>query len=413
MSSAAPEAPTGVLSDPEPTSQRAPLATWWPAFRYCLIVFLVIRVAMFAIALFTYSLIDLHDAIGAPGWPVPPVTPGWHNAITGWEHSDSLWFLSIGKLGYRADDQSAAFFPLYPTLIHVVGVALGRHWLLAAFLVSNTALLAAMFVLYRLTSREYGEARARQAILYLCLFPTALFLFAPYSESLFLLFATGCLLAARQRRWLLSGGLGAAAALTRSVGIVLALALATEALHQLWEDRRAGGWRPLTSAVALASSAMPAVGVASYLAWWQLQVGDWRRPLDLQSTWGRHFSWPWHTLRVGTDLGIHGLGHIGTGYFTLDLLVVLAGLSACVWATRRARAMYAVFAWGSVIFPLFAMYDGRPFISIARYAVPVFPIFWATAALADRWKAREAIVAISAGLLTLLSVLAVASYPIF
>jgi hypothetical protein len=75
--------------------------------------------------------------------------------------------------------------------------------------------------------------------------------------------------------------------------------------------------------------------------------------------------------------------------------------------------MYAVFAWGSVVFPLFAMYDGRPFISIARYAVPVFPIFWATAALADRWKAREAIVAISAGLLTLLSVLAVASYPIF
>src|SRR6476661_10051663 len=126
---------------------------------------------MFVIAVMTYSLIDLHTAIGVPGWPLAAPTPGWHNAITGWEHSDTLWFLRIGSTGYRADDQSAAFFPLYPTLIHVVGVLVGGHWLLASFLVSNLTLLGGMLLLYRLTTAEYDEQRARHAVLYLCLFP--------------------------------------------------------------------------------------------------------------------------------------------------------------------------------------------------------------------------------------------------
>ena len=391
----------------------AVVVRWWPALRYCLLVFVAVRLAMFAIALLTYSLIDFHDAVGVPGWDVPPVTPGWHNAITGWEHSDSLWFLRIGSEGYREDDQSAAFFPLYPTAIDVVGTVLGGRWLLASFLVSNLALLGGMLLLHRLTELEYGVARARQTVLYLCLFPTALFLFAPYSEPVFLLLAVGALLAARQRSWALAGALGAGAALTRSIGIVLVLALLTEAVHQLVSDRRAGSWRPSRSVLAVLASGLPAVGTASYLAWWELQVGDWRRPLDLQSAWGREFAWPWQTVARGIDKGVSGLGHIGGGYFTLDLVLMAVAFAACVWATRRCRPMYAVYAWASLLFPLFAMFDGRPFMSNPRFLLPVFPIFWAIAAAGDRWRAHQALVAVSAAGLTLLSVLAVASYPVF
>ena len=387
--------------------------SWIPALRYCAAVFVGVRIAMFAIALLTYSLIDFHPAVGVPGWDVPAVTPGWHNAITGWEHSDSLWFLRIGSEGYRSDDQSAAFFPLYPSLIHVVGVLVGGHWLLASFLVSNLMLLGGMLLLYRLTTAEYDEQRARHAVLYLCLFPTAPFLFAPYSESVFLLFAVGCLFAARRRRWLLAGGLGAAAALTRSIGVVLCLALAIEALHQLLSDRRDGSWRPARSAVAFVSSALPAAGTAGYLLWWQVQVGSWRRPLDQQSMWGRHFSWPWQTVGHGIDSGVHGLGHVGGGYFFLDLVLLAVAFAACVWATRAARPMYAVYAWASLLFPLFAMFDGRPFMSNPRFLLPVFPVVWALAAAGDRWRVHQALIAWSAAGLAVLSMLAVASYPIF
>ncbi|MBK5307836.1 MAG: hypothetical protein JJD92_14220 [Frankiaceae bacterium] len=385
----------------------------WAAVQYCLIVFVAVRLAMFVIALMTYSLIDLHQAIGVPGWPAPPVTPGWHNAITGWEHSDTLWFLRIGSSGYRDDDQSAAFFPLYPTAIHVVGVALGGHWLLAAFLVSNGALLAGMVLLYRLTESEYGAARARRSVLYLCLFPTALFLFAPYSEPVFLLLAVGSVLCARRRRWLLAGALGAGAALTRSIGVVLVLVLATEALHQLLADRAAERWRPLGSLRALASSLLPAAGTAGYLLWWEYQIGDWKRPISQQSAWGRDFSWPWDTVRQGTSAGLRGVGHVGGGYMTIDLLLMAVAVAACVWVSVRCRPLYAVYAWASLLFPLFSMWDGRPFMSNPRFLVTAFPLFWAIAALGDRWRAHQALVALSAGGLTLLSVLAVASYPIF
>ena len=405
------ETPSGVR--PAPATEPSRIRQLLPAVRYCLTVFVVVRLAMFAIALMTYSLIDFHAAVGVPGWDVPALTPGWHNAITGWEHSDSLWFLRIGSTGYRANDQSAAFFPLYPTAIHVVGTVLGGRWLLAAFLVSNLSLLAGMVLLYRLTEHEQGVARARHTVLYLCVFPTALFLFAPYSEPVFLLLAVGSLLAARRRRWLLAGALGAGAALTRSIGIVLVLALAAEAVHQAIEDRRAGSWRPMHSLLALAGSALPAAGTASYLLWWQSQIGDWRRPLSQQSAWGRHFSWPWETLGSGISSGVKGVGHVGGGYFTLDLVIIAVALAACVWVTVRCRPVYAVYAWASVLFPMFAMWDGRAFMSNPRFLLPVFPIFWAIAALGDRWRAHQALVAVSAGLLTLLSVLAVASYPIF
>lgn len=413
MSSATTESVAHVRDSDTPRAKPSRLTTLWPALRYCLIVFVVVRIAMFAIALLTYSLIDFHSSVGVPGWSVPPVTPGWHNAITGWEHSDSIWFLRIGSTGYRADDQSAAFFPLYPVAIHLIGLVVGRHWLLASFLVSNLSLIGGMLLLHRLTTDEYGQRRARHAVLYLCVFPTALFLFAPYSEPVFLLLAVGSLLCARRRRWLVAGLLGAGAALTRSIGIVLVLALAAEAVHQALEDRRAGRWRPVSSLLPLAASGIPALGTTAYLYWWQLQIGDWRRPLSQQSAWGRHFSWPWETIRRGTSAGVTGVGHIGGGYFTLDLLLIAAALAACVWVTVRCRPLYAVYAWASVLFPMFAMWDGRPFMSNPRFLLPVFPIFWAIAALGDRWRAHQALVAVSAGGLTLLSVLAVASYPIF
>jgi hypothetical protein len=40
-------------------------------------------------------------------------------------------------------------------------------------------------------------------------------------------------------------------------------------------------------------------------------------------------------------------------------------------------------------------------------------VFWGIAAFAGRWRAHTAVVAVSSGLLALLSVLAVASYSIF
>lgn len=399
---------------PAAPARRSPLP-WltWPVVRYCLLVFVVLRLAMFAIALLTFSLIDVKPGAAPPGWPLPPITPGWHNAVTLWERNDALWFLKLGATGYQSDDQSAAFFPLYPSAIRVFGTVLGHHWLLAAFLISNLALLGGLILLYRLSVLEFGEQRARYAVLYLALFPTALFLFSPYSESVFLLFAVGAFLAARRRRWLLAGGLALLAALTRSIGVILVLPLATEALHQAGEARREGRWRRPQTALALASCLLPTIGTAGYLLWWQLQVGDWRRPLSQQSAWGRQFSWPWETAWAGIRIGWTSIGQPGGGYFTLDLVLVALAFAACVYVTVRFRPLYAVYAWSSLLFPMFAMWPPRPFMSDTRFLLPVFPIFWAFAAAGDRLRGHHALLSLSAGGLAVLSVLACAFYPVF
>ena len=377
-----------------------------------LVVYLGVRAGLTALGLLGVALLPRNTAADVPGWPAPVLTPGWHNAVTAWERWDALWFLRIASRGYRMDDSSAAFFPLYPTLVRMVGFAVGGHWLLAAFLVSNGALVCALYLLYRLTEAELGERSARLTVLLVCVFPTGFFLFAPYSESLFLALAVGCLLGARRQRWLIAGACGAAAATTRSIGLLLALPLAAEALHQ-WlslPSRRAGLVR---LASRLGCTALVPAGTAGYLLWWRQQTGDALRPFTSQGGFGRERAWPWDTVASGVHLALQYVGQYAGGYHTSDALLVLVSFALAVWVAIRTRPMYGVYTWASLIFPLLLPFAGRPFMSMPRFALAVFPLFWALAAFATRFRAEQAVVAVSACGLGVFGLLFVNWYFIF
>ncbi len=225
--------------------------------RWCVWVFLSVRVLLSLVAFLGTSVLpqggslspDVRAAAGipepvdVPGWPAPPVTEGPHNLVTAWERQDALWYLRIADAGYRTDDGSAAFFPLYPLVISVLALPLGGHPLAAGLLVSNAAFLGALIVLYLLGRSELDELRARRAVVYAAVFPAALFFLAPYSESLFLLLALVTFWGARRRRWWVAGLAGAGAALTRNVGVILALPIAIEAVQQ-WADSRPAAHAP-------------------------------------------------------------------------------------------------------------------------------------------------------------------------
>src|SRR4051794_18533037 len=151
---------------------------WSTALRYSVVVYLCVRIALLLLGLLVVALIPMQNPVGVPGWPAQPQTGGWHNAITAWERADSLWFLRIASDGYQVDDSSAAFFPLFPMLVRGVGWLTGGGYLLGGFVVSNLSLLAGLVVLFKLTAEELGELAARRSVLYLCLFPTAFFLFS-------------------------------------------------------------------------------------------------------------------------------------------------------------------------------------------------------------------------------------------
>jgi len=393
---------------------------WLPALAYSARVYLVVRVALFLLGAATWALTTEHASV-TPSGRVPTLTNGWHNAITGWDKQDSLWFLQIAQHGYSARNGSAAFYPAYPMLIRVVGYLCFGHLLVAAYLVSNGALLAALVILYRLTEREYDQATARRTVLYLCVFPTAFFLFDTYSEALFLLAAVGALALARSGRWGWAGLTGILATLTRSEGLAVVLALAAEAVHQAIEERRGTpparssrlGLVPRTAA-RLGASVLPLAGIGGYLLFWQLRYHDWYTPIRLEnSDWGRVFTPPWQTLWHGMTMAWrYGQGG-NSGWWTLDFVLVAAGIVLAVWVAVRARPVYAVYTWASILLFLSASWPQRPLMSDPRFLVVIFPLIWPLARLSRRPGVHEIVLGVSAAAMAIVGWLFLSTTLVF
>jgi hypothetical protein len=381
------------------TPDRRELAS--RAFRFCLTAFVGLRLATLLIGVLGVALFPSLAPVGVPGWRAGPTDLGWQHAFAAWERFDALWFLRIAEGGYRLEDGSAAFFPLYPLAIRGVSFAIGGAPLAAATLVSNAAFLAALYVTYILTTSELSERTARTTVLLLSAFPAAHFFLMPYSESLFLLLAVTTFWAARRGRWGFGGAAGALAALTRSLGILLAPALVVEALQQRAErgDRM---WP------ALAAAGATALGLLAYLGYWAVRAGDWFAPITRQANWERELSFPLLTLGNGTLDAFRYLDDPTGGYWLLDWLILVPMLVASVYAAVRLRPSYAVYLWGGLLLPLTFAFVGRPLMSMPRFLLPLFPAFWGLALGLERLHLPRSVAlvggAIGLGILSLLTV---------
>ncbi len=123
-----------------------------------------------------------------------------------------------------------AFFPFYPWVMWVfiqplklIGLNLTATATLAGVIVSALGTLLGMLALYDLTSESLGDDGAMRAAFYMLIFPTGFFLVQVYTEGLFVGLAFGCLAMLRHGRWLPAALLGAAATLTRAVGVALVI----------------------------------------------------------------------------------------------------------------------------------------------------------------------------------------------
>lgn len=378
------------------------------AIRYCALVFVALRALTFAVGVVAVGLVPALDPVGVPGWPAHPTPdPGWQNLFTAWERFDALWFLRIAEEGYRVGDGSAAFFPLFPLAVRAASFLVGGHALGAAIVVSNLAFLAALVVTYLLTDLEYGERRAQATVVLLAFFPTSYFFLMPYSESLFLVLAVSAFWFARRGSWVGAGIAGALAALTRSVGIALAPALAIEALHRRAEGR-GRAWPGLLAAVATAG------GTLAYLGWWELRAGDALAPLHTQQGWERGFSWPWATVWEATRAAFSYVGDTNGGYWLLDWLIVIPFLAAAAYAVARYRPSYGVYVLVTLLIPLSFVFEDRTLMSMPRFVLVAFPAFWAAAEVAERRRVPAlALAAVGTCGVGLLSVLTVNWYYVF
>ena len=312
---------------------------------------------------------------------------------------DSDFFLRIAQNGY--DSASAAFHPLYPALIAVLGRAFFGHYVLAGLVVSLLCCLGSFVLLHRLAEQRLGAVGARRSVLYLAVFPMALFLQAVYSESLFLLLVLGAFALAERNRFAGAGLVAGLAILTRAAGLALLPALALLAWHHRDRLRSLAG-------VALA---VPLAAVYPLVLW--QQVGDPWAFTDAQDRWHRHLSraGPLGGIWDGLVAGWRGLEQFVVGHGThvpdanpmhaaaenvqaLAFLALFLVLTVIAW--RRFGAPYGLFAALSLAIPLSYPSSRWPLLSLPRFGLVVFPLFLALAALTeDRPRLHTAVVACS------------------
>jgi Gpi18-like mannosyltransferase len=282
---------------------------------------------------------------------------------------DAWFYRQIAATGYEPPTADAkpkntwAFFPGYPLLLKALGGTSDRSFWNLAVLVSNLALLGALFAVAA-AGRAMGASddAAERAVWYVALFPTSYFFSLPMTESLFLLLSAAAFLAAARQRWPLAGIAGALAAATRVIGICLLPALLLLPLQR----------RQRLSMQQLWLLAIP-LGLFAFIAYLYVHTGDPLAFVHAQTLWGRSpsrrfaMAFPNSGLTLSKPWNFVGLNAAAAS------LMIIAG----VWFLLRRQWSYATYTLLSALVPL----SSGSLQSMARYALVDFPLFYWLAAV--------------------------------
>lgn len=370
-------------------SRRQRLRRRWDAlplaWRRALVATLILRVALAVLAFAFGGLL--------PGLEPVSVQPVASTGFEGWQaHSseqqgvgllgagleryDALWYLSIARDGYPPSNASgtvpgaAAFFPGWPLLLAVLGRLFGGAYVVAGSLAAFAATVAGLAGIHRMLEDETGDLDlARRAVTAATVFPSAFFLLAPYTEALFLAVTVWTVVLARRGRWGAPVGLGIVAGLTRNVGVLLVLPLVIEVFRQR-AHRRPIAWAAIVS---------PIVGLGIYLSYGLVRFGTFLGPIEAQADWQREAAVPIVAIADAVRFAVQTAGRYATGYHSLDLLVFVPVAAAAVWLFRRAPLSLAAYTAAHLLAWLTYPFPSRPLMSTPRFAIVVFPIFWAFA----------------------------------
>ena len=305
---------------------------------------LQIALAVLALRLFLYALAYVVDMrVNGYGGGI------FDGLARLWLRTDSPSYLGIARNWYVTEGDPRfhiVFFPLYPIFIRAFSLLTGGNLFAAAMLVSNLCAVGCGILLYELAALDYARRDALFTVLLAMIFPGAMFLGAPMTESLFLLLSLACAYCCRKQKYLLAGLVGALAAFTRSVGILLAGLMAAEMFTALLRD---GGWQAKRIWRYIGCISLVLLGTAGYLAVNYFVTGNAFTFLTYQREhWNQGLGLFWNTAAYQTEylLGALNSGdtRMAIGLFLPNLLCAFGALFIMLPAATKLRPAYTFYA---------------------------------------------------------------------
>jgi len=312
-----------------------------------------------------------------------------NSLISIWNTWDTQHYIKIAMHGYSNTiiaerNLLVVFLPLFPLMIKIFSFVF-QNYLLSGLIVSNLFYVVSVYYLYKLVSLDYKEDDALKSVIYFSVFPSAYFLHAAYTESLFIALTVASFYYARNDKWAISGILGMLSAMTRVTGILILPVLLIEYLHQK-------NFKKENIKYDIMWIFVISLGFLVYLIINFITYDNPFKFMEIQKDhWGMKLSFP----LKGFLHAYSSIGHDSANYMLnqgwMQMFFAILGLALTVYSFFRLRLSYSLYC--SINWLVFT--STSFWISVPRFTLTLFPIFIVLALLGRRKEINYAIIFIS------------------
>lgn len=160
--------------------------------------------------------------------PIHGVSTPLPSLFNPWLNFDGINYLKIVKDGY--DLENVVFFPLFPVAVRLVSIDNFVNPIIVGLSINFVLAVASIYALYLLVKRDMPEHVAFRSVILFLTFPTSFFIFAFYTESIFLIITLLFFIVLSKKQLFLSSVLVVIASLAKIFGVSLFVPLLYEAI---------------------------------------------------------------------------------------------------------------------------------------------------------------------------------------
>ncbi len=289
------------------------------------------------------------------------------NIFYPWVQWDGPHYIDIAKNWYQPSGEQAlwiVFSPFYPILIKIFNLVI-QDFLVSAIIVSTTFSFISSILLFELTILDFDKKVANLAVWFLNIFPTAYFLQASYTESLFLTYSLLTIYLFRKNSYIQSGIYGMLTSLARINGILLlpTLLMETKSLKK-----------------SLITFILLPIGTLCYLL---INYFIFQDPLyftkPLYSNWHQKIEWPW----ISIQSTINNVSPIDNATFYInfsELTFLTICLFAGLYVFLKIRRSYGVYILLNFLF----ITSSGFIMSTPKHILILFPIYIAMGTIRNK-----------------------------